>query len=390
MAHFPKPFFKKSRGLWYVEVDRKQVNLGADRDKAFKRYHQMMVQPRERRVETTSLAAIVDEFLEWVQKHRSAETYEWYRYRLQRFCERYPTLKSSDLRPFHVQRWVDSYDNLSRTSKRNYIRSVKRCLRWAVQQGLLATNPIEHLEAPGADRKETTVSLSEYETLISSIHDDALRELVITTWQTGCRPQESLRVEARHVEESRQRWVFPRSEAKGKRTPRVIYLTGEACEITRRRMAQFPDGPLFRNSAGKPWTTDAVNNALDRTRIRVFQKSSAYSKQRIKAEIESLLPQLKLTRIVSGQPVKKSRDELRTEARRKVLNKLAAESVPRYSLYALRHSWATRALQSGLDGLSVAILMGHSDPSTLARVYQHLSHQPEHLLELARKASADQ
>ena len=32
MAHFPKPFFKKSRRKWYVEVDRNQVNLGADRD----------------------------------------------------------------------------------------------------------------------------------------------------------------------------------------------------------------------------------------------------------------------------------------------------------------------------------------------------------------------
>ena len=43
MAHFPKPFFKKARGLWYVEINRKQINLGPDRDAAFELYHQMML-----------------------------------------------------------------------------------------------------------------------------------------------------------------------------------------------------------------------------------------------------------------------------------------------------------------------------------------------------------
>ena len=30
MAHYPKPFFKKARGVWYVEINRRQVNLGPD------------------------------------------------------------------------------------------------------------------------------------------------------------------------------------------------------------------------------------------------------------------------------------------------------------------------------------------------------------------------
>ena len=27
MPHFPKPFFKKNCGVWYVEIDRKQINF---------------------------------------------------------------------------------------------------------------------------------------------------------------------------------------------------------------------------------------------------------------------------------------------------------------------------------------------------------------------------
>lgn len=28
MAHYPKPFFRAPRGLWYVQIDGKQINLG--------------------------------------------------------------------------------------------------------------------------------------------------------------------------------------------------------------------------------------------------------------------------------------------------------------------------------------------------------------------------
>lgn len=79
--------------------------------------------------------------------------------------------------------------------------------------------------------------------------------------------------------------------------------------------------------------------------------------------------------------------ELRCEAKRKLTYKRAAELSPSVSLYALRHSWATHALQNGVDALTVAILMGHKDPSMLAKVYQHLALNPSHMLQQARKAA---
>jgi hypothetical protein len=36
-------------------------------------------------------------------------------------------------------------------------------------------------------------------------------------------------------------------------------------------------------------------------------------------------------------------------------------------------------LQRGVDPLRVAILMGHADPSMLAKVYAHLAQDPEYL-----------
>ncbi len=78
--------------------------------------------------------------------------------------------------------------------------------------------------------------------------------------------------------------------------------------------------------------------------------------------------------------------QLTEKQRVKLRNAVCIHYAPKYSLYLLRHSWATRALQSGLDALTVAVLMGHSDPSTLSKVYQHLAHNPDYLKSQAEKA----
>lgn len=170
--------------------------------------------------------------------------------------------------------------------------------------------------------------------------------------------------------------------------PRVVYLPGEAADITRRLVAEQPTGPLFRNAAGQPWTTDAAGCAFDRLQARMGK--AAMKEQGVtvaEKDVAALAKTLKKERTHRGVLVKKSKADLLGEARFKLTQRKAREFAPRYSLYALRHSWATNALKNGVDSLTVAILMGHRDPSTLARTYQHLSHNPEHLLAQAVRAS---
>jgi len=387
MPHFPKPYFRKSRGLWYVQIDGRQINLGRDRDDAFQQYHRLMGEPRQRHVASGSLVGVIDAFLEWVDRNRSPDTYEWYRYRLQRFIEKHPDLRASDLRPYHVETWADGYD-LSVTSRRNYLRSVKRCLKWAKKQGYIDRNPIEDLEVPVAEHREVAITREGFDEFLGFVRNESFRDLVSVTWETGCRPQESLRVEARHVDLQNQRWVFRKSESKMKRITRVIYLTDTALAITRRLMLAHPEGPLFRNTNGKPWNPEATNCAFDAVQVRMGKAEMQRHGEKIPEEsIAATVKKLAKTRIRNGEEVAKTQAELRCEAKRKLTNKRAAQLAPRYSLYALRHSWATNALQRGVDPLTVAILMGHEDPSMLAKVYQHLSLNPKHLLEQARRAA---
>ena len=89
-----------------------------------------------------------------------------------------------------------------------------------------------------------------------------------------------------------------------------------------------------------------------------------------------------------GLMPKRAKKGTATPQKRKAFLKLAKEHAPKYCLYTLRHSWATHALAKRIDALTVAILLGHRDPSTLAKVYQHLSQSPEYLREQARRAGA--
>lgn len=130
MPKFAKPWFRPGRGIWYVTLGGKQINLGSDRAIAFQEYAKLVAEPKSREVRSDSLASIVDSFLEWVLRQRSPDTYEWYRYRLERFVRKYPDMRAADVRPYHAQEWADGYP-VSATTRRNYLRSVKRCLRFA-------------------------------------------------------------------------------------------------------------------------------------------------------------------------------------------------------------------------------------------------------------------
>ena len=112
MPHHPKPCFREYRALWYVQIDGRQFNLDPDKDEVFRRYHELMRQPPDHKVAAHSLARIIDAYLDSCQQRQRAATYEWYRYRLQRFFEwqrqHYPHLTTRTLGEFDIDEWLGS------------------------------------------------------------------------------------------------------------------------------------------------------------------------------------------------------------------------------------------------------------------------------------------
>jgi integrase len=390
MPHFAKPWFRKSRGVWMVQIAGTQHNLGPDQEIAFRRYYDLMRQPVKKVVVSESVVGVIDLYLEWCKEHRAAETYEWYRWRLQLFAASIgANLTVAQLKHYHLDEWLRLRPDWSSGTKRGMARAVQRALRWATRKGYIDRSPIADYEKPRPGKRHVVISAEAFETILRLVRTNAFRDLLMVTWETGCRPQESLAVEARHVDLANTRWVFPADEAKGQQWPRIVYLTDKALEITKQMTKRHRKGPMFRNANGKPWTTDAVNcrfNALQHRMGRLELKRRGLD---VEADaVQSLIPSLKPAGRFDGVSRPKTPSELEQEARKKCRQKLATKHAPKHCLYQFRHSWLDRALKRGVDALTAAILMGHRDPSTIAKVYQHLAQSPDYLLNAAKKAAS--
>ncbi len=378
MPHFPKPFFRTARQAWFVEIAGRQVNLGPDKDTAFRSYHGLMLSGQPTPPRNERVVDLIDEFLESVHENQSAETYEWYRSRLQKFATFHPSLPLASLRPFHVQRWLDSFRGVASATKRNYARSIIRVMHWSLAQGLIDRNPLVGFRKPRCGRREVVVSPDEFVRLLNFTRNRCFRDLLCFAWETGARASECLAIEKRHLDRANERIVFPASEEKMGRAPRVIYLNAAAMEIVERLVATATDR-VFRNSRGRPWTTDAVNCAFQQLRIREGKRIMKERGLRIpESDVNELTHCLRKRWEQLGRPGK-TKQEFREVARARLWNKHAARYAPAYCLTVLRHSWCQRALKSGLDALTVSQLMGHVDVSMVARVYSHLSHAPDFL-----------
>jgi integrase len=286
-----------------------------------------------------------------------------------------------------VQQWIDSFPTAASGTKRNYAQSIVRCMNWAEQQGHIERSPLAHFKKPKCGVRETVITTEEYAEILACIPSEPLRDLVTFACETGARAAECLAIECRHLELVEHRIVFPVREEKMQRIPRIIYLTDKAEEIVWRLALKSPQSTIFRNTNGRPWATESVNCAFVALQVRMGLKilereGFVLTEEEIQAKIATFKPEWR----VKGRMVRKPPSELRQEARRKLRIAAACRRVPKHCLTEFRHSYCHRLLKAGVDALTVSVLMGHSDPTMIAKVYSHLSHAPDYLRDTLRKS----
>ncbi|MFO0966424.1 MAG: tyrosine-type recombinase/integrase [Gemmataceae bacterium] len=359
MARTASPWFWEERQGWYVNKDGQRHFLGEHpvdspspkkaRGKwnvplpILQAFHELMAkapkEPSAPEVDGLTIAEVFDKFLSWCKKHREPRTYDWYHDHLQGFMNhvggellRHP---ASALRPFHVIEWVDSHgEDWSPAYRRGAIMSVQRAFNLAEELGYIDASPVKRIKKPQPQRREKLVRPHEWEKIRDHYKpDDPFRILLEFSWETGCRPQESRCIEPRHIELENHRVVFAPAEAKGKKYHRIIRLTPRAEEILRQQMAGRPDGPVFRNEDGNPWTPYAIGCRFGRLKKHIGV---------------------------------------------------------RYAAYDLRHGFCQDLLENTGDPLATAELMGHRDPTMVSRVYSHMNQADSHLDRVLRRRTKSQ
>jgi integrase len=313
MARPNKIWFRKDVGWWMVTLDGRKLRLADGRgnrklaERKFHEFKAVAAKPADR--SDARVADVIDAFLAWSKLHRSEETnrnHGWYG---QSFAEHSGYLQASGLKPIHVTRWVDGH-GWGQTTQRNARRSIYRAFSWAVEEGILPTNPLAGMKCPAALARQRTMSDAEFRTLLKGSPTD-FKTLLFALRMTGCRPKEARTLTWDMV--AGDRWVLPKHKtAHATRKSRVIYLNGPMVKlmVVMKRTASAKH--VFLNARGQPWSRDAVRQRIDRLRKKL---------------------------------------NLRVD--------LCA--------YEARHAFGTAAVVNGVDVATVAELMGHSSLEMVSR-----------------------
>ena len=166
-------------------------------------------------------------------------------------------------------KWGPTYQNIA-------LRTLVAAFNWAKGQEIISAHCLENPKAVvvrGRKRSrgaEVYVSPAVWKKLIDRIGatNFAFADLLRFVRGTGCRPSEAYHVEARYYRKAERCVVYPGhpaadefawKNARRSGKDRVIFLSPELVEIVEKRIAENPEGPIFRSRHKGRWSQEAVS-----------------------------------------------------------------------------------------------------------------------------------
>lgn len=230
-------------------------------------------------------SVLADRWLDHVQATFSAERYRLCRDRIRSFVAflgRDTRVKR--LRGSHVEEWVAGLEDVKSPGTRTLYKGMAvAVLNWAVAERLIARNPIkgEVRFEEGRSRGRECVdawSREVYEKVLE-VSNPAFADLVRMLAYTGVRPSTVRKLEGRHWNPVTRTFdvedIYQRRASMVKYVRRVWVTLPEARSLVERKLAEWPTGPLFRDSNGNGWSDTAAGVYMYQLRHK-FQKSVTF------------------------------------------------------------------------------------------------------------------
>jgi integrase len=331
MSRPARVWFRSDIGWWMITLGGEKTRLlqglndDHHRQLAEEKYIELRKLRRSAPESVVSRTAdVIEAFLHHSRVHFATDTHRLNKYYCQLFAEACGEVLARELKPYHIDRWIDpkvEADEWGQTTVYNARKAAMRIFSWAAERKLLPENPLKGMKNPKPQPRQRAISEVEFGKLYENA-GDPLRDLLLALYLTGARPKEVRELKWEQVREDR--WVLPEHKT-GKMTgkPRIIFLNDEMKAM----MARLNDNGhshVFLNTEGQPWSMNAL-------RLQVW---------RIKKKLG------------------------------------LAEDI---CAYLCRHGFGTRAILSGVDGQTLAELMGHTSQEMISKVYVHLADQHQHL-----------
>jgi integrase len=362
-----KIWWRESKKAYYLQVDRRhQKRLGTTKKEAEATYRQWLLEQGDQlsvqEQKKLTVAEVGQEFLDFAKAHTKPKSYEFYRYFVAPFVERFGAAQAAAFQPLAFTKWLDEHPGW-KGSRRNAIVAVKRMFNWAVENRLVPDNPLKSVKRPSKNKRKRILDIAEREFIYGAIKDAAFRDFVFAMLETGCRPSEVMAVTANHVSRDCAKWTLDEHKTDNSGEARVIYLTPPMQELTRKLVEQYPEGPIFRMYRGKKSKEHRYNRAVLGRKVPWTYNALRCRFKRLREKFQAL------------------RHELPSERRREIPDLKGITS------YVLRHTFTTQALLNGVPVPVVSALLGHKSIKMVDEHYNHTDQMTGHLREAAKKAT---
>lgn len=308
MGRSPKPWPRKDRGGWWCKLNGEFIRLGETEREAWVELNRILSTRGDSTRSRSRLTApeLIDFWLDALTV-KPVTRVQYLKY-ANDFANHAKKVVARDVKPLHVTSWLKSHPTWV-GSRSLAVRVVKLAWRWAKDEGWIEDNPLAGIRAPSVAARAPG-EIGNATLLPSGVCTPSFLPLLAFMLGTGCRPGE-----ARTLLSSRVDLEKRITMVEGKKGIRPVVLSDDLVEILRPLCALRPDGTVFVNSLGKPWSEWAL-----RSQFREARKRAG-----------------------------------------------AGNIVP----YHCRGIWASKAHAAGVDAATIATALGHKDVSRLAVLIKH-------------------
>jgi integrase len=266
----PSINWQRSKGEYTTTIGGQFYRLGTDSAQAQVRFEFLLRKHDlgEQGDGNPTFAEVADRWLLYVEENHDPNRYRHCKSRLEEFVDFIgPTLRVNDLRPWHVEQWLEGKPEAKKPGTlRNYKAIILAALNWAAgkRKGkLIPSNPLRGLlELPECgSRGEDVLWPKSVFDLVMKVANPAFADVVRVLAWTGARPSTICKIEKRHYRKQWRLWDVEdlyRGRKSRRKYVRRVRLLPQAVPLVERLNSEYPEGPIFRNSDGGPWSPETL------------------------------------------------------------------------------------------------------------------------------------